>query len=53
MADTLAKDFMTRGEKQKPVPYFMEPEEKILAFHETYLIGGNIRTWLKAKEIAI
>jgi len=50
-ADKLAKQFMSRGETQKPLPYFILEEERFLAFHEDDLIVGNIRIWLKEQEL--
>ena len=41
-ADKVAKEYMTRGEEMKAVPYFTSYEEEIVLFHEGTLIEGTL-----------
>src|SRR5207302_3624520 len=50
-ADKVAKEYMTRGEEMKAMPYFTSYEEEIVIFHEGTLIEGDIRIWLKKHEV--
>ena len=50
-ADKMAKEYMTRGEEMKAIPYFTSYEEEIVLFHEGTLIEGDIRAWLKKHEV--
>ena len=40
-ADKMAKEYITRGEEMKAIPYFTSYEEEIVLFHEGTLIEGH------------
>src|SRR5258708_16165807 len=50
-ADKMAKEYITKGEEMKAIPYFTSYEEEIVLFHESTLIEGDIRAWLKKHEV--